>query len=94
MNEKKKEIRIHAMDKEALASINEALKREKDPYIKAAIIIFKSMGMRMGEMLELTTDCIKQIKNIYTITWTDTKIQTNLRNDEKIHTMCLMPSVL
>jgi len=47
---------------------------EENPYVKYGIIILQSTGMRIGDMLKLTTDRVKpHLISGYTLTWYDHK---------------------
>lgn len=59
---------------EVLEQINKALVNEENPYVKYGIIILQATGMRIGDMLKLTTDCVKpHLISGYTLTWYDHK---------------------
>lgn len=59
---------------DVVAQINEALKKEENPYLKYGIIILQSTGMRIGDLLKLRIDCIKpHLISGYTIEWTQHK---------------------
>lgn len=67
-------LKIDFIPDEVVSQINAALKSEENPYIKYGIAILQSTGIRIGDMLLLTTDCIKPHEiNGYTITWYDHK---------------------
>ncbi|MCB2289649.1 site-specific integrase [Clostridium sp. CS001] len=67
-------LKIDFIPDEVLSQINKALKNEQNPYVKYGIIILQSTGMRIGDMLKLTTDCIKpHLISGYTLTWYDHK---------------------
>lgn len=67
-------LKIEFIPDDILNSINEALKAEKNPYVKYGIIILESTGMRIGDLLKLRIDCIKpHLISGYTITWFDHK---------------------
>ncbi|MBU3179564.1 tyrosine-type recombinase/integrase [Clostridium psychrophilum] len=67
-------LKIDFIPDEVLSKINIALKNEKNPYIKYGIIILESTGMRIGDMLKLTTECVKpHLISGYTLTWYDHK---------------------
>ncbi|WPC40942.1 tyrosine-type recombinase/integrase [Clostridium sp. JS66] len=69
-----KKLKIDFIPDEVMNQINRALKNEKNPYIKYGIIILQSTGMRIGDMLRLTIDCIKpHLISGYTLTWYDHK---------------------
>lgn len=69
-----RKLRIDFIPDEVLNRINNALKNEENPYVKYGIIILQSTGMRIGDMLKLTTDCIKpHLISGYTLTWYDHK---------------------
>lgn len=66
-------LKIDFIPDEVICQINKALKNEEN-YIKYGIIILKSTGMRIGDMLKLTVDCIKShLISGYTLTWYDHK---------------------
>lgn len=67
-------LRIEFIPDDVVIQIEDALKNEENPYIKYGIIILQSSGIRIGDMLLLTTDCVKpHVINGYTITWYDHK---------------------
>lgn len=67
-------LKIDFIPDEVLEKINKALKNEKNPYIKYGIVILQSTGMRIGDMLKLTTDSVKpHLISGYTLTWYDHK---------------------
>lgn len=67
-------LKIDFIPDEVLEQINKALKNEENPYIKYGIIILQSTGMRIGDMLKLTTDSVKpHLISGYTLTWYDHK---------------------
>lgn len=69
-----RKLKIDFIPDEVLAQINEALKTEKNPYLKYGIIILQSTGIRIGDLLKLRIDCIKpHLINGFTITWFDHK---------------------
>ncbi|MBU3191850.1 site-specific integrase [Clostridium bowmanii] len=69
-----RKLKIDFIPDEVLIQINKALKNEENPYVKYGIIILQSTGMRIGDMLKLTTDCIKpHLISGYTLTWYDHK---------------------
>ncbi|MBL4933928.1 tyrosine-type recombinase/integrase [Clostridium paridis] len=69
-----KKLKIDFIPDEVLEQINNALKNEENPYVKYGIIILQSTGMRIGDMLKLTTDSVKpHLINGYTLTWYDHK---------------------
>ena len=69
-----RKLKIDFIPDEVLEKINRALVNEENPYAKYGIIILQSTGMRIGDMLKLTTDCIKpHLINGYTLTWYDHK---------------------
>lgn len=73
-------LKIEFIPDDVIEKINEALKTEENPYIRYGIIIFESTGIRRGDLLRLTTDCIKTHPiSGYTIQWFDHK---NLRQRE------------
>lgn len=69
-----RKLKIDFIPDEVLERINKALKNEENPYVKYGIIILQSTGMRIGDMLKLTTDSIKpHLISGYTLTWYDHK---------------------
>jgi len=64
-------LKIDFIPDNIVAQINEALKKEDNPYLKYGIIILQSTGMRIGDLLTLRIDCIKphRISGGYTIAW-------------------------
>lgn len=69
-----RKLKIDFIPDEVLEQINKALKNEENPYIKYGIIILQSTGMRIGDMLKLTTDSVKRhLISGYTLTWYDYK---------------------
>jgi len=69
-----RKLKIEFIPDDVLNVINEALKTEKNPYVKYGIIILELTGMRIGDLLKLHVDCIKpHLISGYTITWFDHK---------------------
>ena len=69
-----RKLKIDFIPDDVVAQINEALKTEKNPYLKYGIIILQSTGMRIGDLLKLRIDCIKpHLISGYTIEWTQHK---------------------
>ena len=69
-----RKLRIDFIPDDVVAQINEALKKEENPYLKYGIIILQSTGMRIGDLLKLRIDCIKpHLISGYTIEWTQHK---------------------
>lgn len=69
-----RKLKIDFIPDEVLEQINKALKNEENPYVKYGIIILQSTGMRIGDMLKLTTDSVKpHLISGYTLTWYDHK---------------------
>jgi integrase len=69
-----RKLKIEFIPDDVLAKINEALKTEENLYIKYGIIILETTGMRLGDLLKLTIDCIKpHLISGYTINWFDYK---------------------
>lgn len=67
-------LRIEFIPDDVVMQISAALNNEENPYIKYGIIILQSTAMQIGDMLRLTTDCIKPHPiNGYTMTWYDHK---------------------
>jgi len=69
-----RKLKIDFIPDEVLEQINNALVNEENHYVKYGIIILQSTGMRIGDMLKLTTDSIKpHLISGYTLTWYDHK---------------------
>lgn len=69
-----RKLKIDFIPDDVVAQINEALKKEENPYLKYGIIILQSTGMRIGDLLKLRIDCIKpHLISGYTIEWTQHK---------------------
>jgi len=69
-----RKLKIEFIPDDIVGKINEALITEENPYIKYGIIILQSTGIRIGDMLRLTIDCVKpHLISGYTITWYDHK---------------------
>lgn len=69
-----RKLKIDFIPDDVIAQINEALKKEENPYLKYGIIILQSTGMRIGDLLKLRIDCIKpHLISGYTIEWTQHK---------------------
>lgn len=69
-----RKLKIDFIPDEVLENINKALVNEKNPYVKYGIIILQSTGMRIGDMIKLTTDSVKpHLISGYTLTWYDHK---------------------
>ena len=69
-----RKLKIDFIPDDVVAQINEALKKEENPYLKYGIIILQSTGMRIGDLLKLRIDCIKpHLIRGYTIEWTQHK---------------------
>lgn len=69
-----RKVKIDFIPDDVVAQINEALKKEENPYLKYGIIILQSTGMRIGDLLKLRIDCIKpHLISGYTIEWTQYK---------------------
>lgn len=69
-----RKVKIDFIPDDVVAQINEALKKEENPYLKYGIIILQSTGMRIGDLLKLRIDCIKPHPiSGYTIEWTQHK---------------------
>lgn len=69
-----RKLKIDFIPDDVVAQINEALKKENNPYLKYGIIILQSTGMRIGDLLKLRIDCIKpHLISGYTIEWTQHK---------------------
>ena len=54
-----RKVKIDFIPDDFVAQINEALKKEENPYLKYGIIILQSTGMRIVDLLKLRIDCIK-----------------------------------
>ena len=73
-----RKVKIDFIPDDVVAQINEALKKEENPYLKYGIIILQSTGMRIGDLLKLRIDCIKpHLISGYTIEWTQHKGRKN-----------------
>lgn len=73
-----RKLKIDFIPDDVVAQINEALKKEENPYLKYGIIILQSTGMRIGDLLKLRVDCIKpHLISGYTIEWTQHKGRKN-----------------
>ena len=69
-----RKLKIDFIPDDVVAQINDALKKEENPYLKYGIIILQSTGMRIGDLLKLRIDCIKpHLISGYTIEWTQHK---------------------
>lgn len=69
-----RKLKIDFIPDEVLEKINKSLKNEENPYVRYGIIILQSTGMRIGDMLKLTTDSVKpHLISGYTLTWYDHK---------------------
>ncbi len=69
-----RKLKIDFIPDDIVGKINEALKKEENPYLKYGIIILESTGMRIGDLLKLQIDCIKpHLISGYTITWFEHK---------------------
>ncbi|MCS6105453.1 site-specific integrase [Clostridium botulinum] len=67
-------LKIDFIPDEVLEQINKVLINEENPYVRYGIIILQSTGMRIGDMLKLTTDSVKpHLISGYTLTWYDHK---------------------
>ncbi|KOC50137.1 tyrosine-type recombinase/integrase [Clostridium botulinum] len=68
--------KIDFIPDKVLEKINKSLVNEENLYVKYGIIILQSTGMRIGDMLKLTTDSVKpHLINGYTLTWYEHKIR-------------------
>ena len=73
-----RKLKIDFIPDDVVAQINEALKKEENPYLKYGIIILQLTGMRIGDLLKLRIDCIKpHLISGYTIEWTQHKGRKN-----------------
>ncbi len=69
-----RKLKIDFIPDEVLEKINKVLVNEENPYVKYGIIILQSTGMRIGDMLKLTTISVKpHLISGYTLTWYDHK---------------------
>lgn len=69
-----RKLKIDFIPDEVLEQINKSLVSEENPYVKYGIIILQSTGMRIGDMLKLTTDSVKpHLISGYTLAWYDHK---------------------
>lgn len=69
-----RKLKIDFIPDGVLEQINKALVSEENLYVRYGIIILQSTGMRIGDMLKLTTDSIKpHLISGYTLTWYDHK---------------------
>ncbi|AQR94961.1 tyrosine-type recombinase/integrase [Clostridium saccharoperbutylacetonicum] len=69
-----RKLKIDFIPDEVLEKINNALVNEENLYVKYGIIILQSTGMRLGDMLKLTTNCLnKHLVSGYTLKWYDHK---------------------
>ncbi|MDR0287149.1 MAG: site-specific integrase [Clostridiales bacterium] len=67
-------LKIDFIPDDVVLQINRALKGEENPCLKYFIIIVQLTGIRMGDLLNLRTDCIKpHLISGHTITWFDHK---------------------
>lgn len=67
-------LRIEFIPDDIVFQIEDALKNEENPYVKCGIILLQSSGVRIGDLLLLTTDCVEpHAINGYTLTWYDHK---------------------
>ena len=83
-----RKLKIDFIPDEVLEKINKALKNEENPYVRYGIIILQSTGMRIGDMLKLTTNSIKpDLISGYTLTWYDHKNRKE-RQPMPIHNEC------
>lgn len=65
---------IRFIPDDILVLVNTAINQERNPYLKYGLIILQGTGMRLGDLLLLTTDCIGEhpISGV-TISWFDHK---------------------
>jgi len=83
-------IKIEFIPDDIVIDINEALKNEKNVYIKYGIIILEFTGMRLGDLLKLTTDCIQpHLINGYTIAWFEHKTR-RIRQPIPVRNECVV----
>ena len=74
-----RKLKIEFIPDDVVAQINEALRTEKNPYLKYGIIILQSTGMRIGDLLKLRIDCIKpHLISGYTISWSQHKTRKDV----------------
>jgi integrase len=65
-----KRLKIDYIPDDMVQKINEALKEEENPYIRYGVIILQATGMRIGDLVNLTIDCIEpHLISGYTIKW-------------------------
>ena len=80
--------RIDYIPDEIMVKVNASLSCEENIYIRNAIIILKYTGMRLGELVSLKTDCLKEhLINGYTLRWMDFKNRKE-RNPVPVHKEC------
>lgn len=53
-------LKIDHIPDDVVEQIDEALKKEKNPYLRYGIIIMECTGMRKGDLLSLKRDCIRK----------------------------------
>ena len=81
-------LKIDFIPDEILQVVNKALKSENNPYLKYGFIILECTGMRLGDLLLLTTDCIsKHPISGYTLSWFDHKTRKS-RDNMRIPAEC------
>lgn len=69
-----RDLSIDFIPDDVMIQINKALSYEQDPYVKHSIIILKSTGMRVSELLSLTTESLQpHLVSGYTLKWYDYK---------------------
>lgn len=69
-----RKLKIDFIPDEVLEQINNALVNEENPYVRYGIIILQSTGMRIGDLIKLTTDSVKpHLISGYTLTWYEYK---------------------
>jgi len=75
------QIKIKYIPDEILNSINQALRDEVNPYLKYGIIILQYTGMRVGDLLMLSRNCVSAHPiSGYTMSWFEHKTRKNRVN--------------
>lgn len=73
-----RQLKINFIPDKVLEQINQALKNEDNPYIRYGTIILEATGMRIGDLLLLETDCIREHPvSGNAISWFDHKNRKN-----------------
>lgn len=74
-------IKIRYIPDEIITLINRSLKNEMNPYLKYGIIILQYTGMRIGDLLMLSTNCVSAHPiSGYTMSWFEHKTRKNRVN--------------